>query len=618
MCGITGYIDRERHDQKAMLEAIHHRGPDGQGAYNVRLNDREVFLGHTRLSIIDLSSNGAQPMSAQNGSRTITYNGEVYNFEQLRQTHLAGRQFRSRTDTEVILQLFEQQGIDCLQHLNGAFAMALLDEENQKLFVVRDRMGIKPLYYAAQGDRLLFGSEIKTILAAGHPAELNQEELQRYFVFKYVPQQETLFKHIRRVPPAHYLEYDLRTGKSSLHRYWSPQNENMPSYSYDEAQEELRALLKDAVQQRLIADVPISTFLSGGLDSTIIASFLKEQSQITHYCASKNEADLKAEGSTSDFHFAQQLADEWQLNFQQIPIGSDELTDEMIDRTLYFSDDLIADGSQIPSYLITKAAGEHCKVVLTGMGADELFLGYAGHQISLMASTMQGWPGANFLNKQFARLQAGKGKFKAFKRYLFKMGKYYHRDQLRYGMYSIVGDYDSAIALCGKEDTASPILEQYFQKDLDPFKALRHFERENFLVKNLHYVDRTSMANALESRVPFLDHRIVEFAEQLPRNTMLSSQLKSKRILKDTFKKEVPTHVIQRRKAGFGMPLRALLSDRSRTEQLLSLDFFSNFNQFNVDQIKTTIDLHISGKEDQSALLYALISFRLWHQRFLG
>jgi asparagine synthase (glutamine-hydrolysing) len=621
MCGITGYIDFEHHDHKAMIASLHHRGPDSCGHLMRQYKDRNICLGHARLRIIDLSENGAQPMSTDNDMHHIAYNGEVYNFQELRQKHLAGQRLKSETDTEVLLYLYKKLGMDFLQHLNGAFAMTILDEESNKLYLIRDRVGIKPLYYSLQGERLIFGSEIKPILKAGVPAKVAKNQIQRFFVFKYVPGNDTLFEGIKRLPPGHFLEYDLESGNVVIEQYWAATADpDIQKLSYKDAQAQCYDLMQKAVEHRLIADVPISTFLSGGLDSSIIAHFLKDNDQITHYCAAKEEKDIKAEGTTSDIHFAQKLAAEWNLDFARIPIGSDELTNEMVSKTIHFSDDLIADGSQIPSYLITKSAAEHCRVVLTGMGADELFLGYAGHQITLLSQKMDKLPGfiGGSLNKRMARIEAGKGKFKAFKRYLFKMGKYHDFPAYKYGIYSIIGDYNNSLSVFGgEEDTARPFLEQYFKEDQDPFDSLHRFEQDNFMVKNLHYVDRTSMANSLESRVPFLDHNVVQFAHNLPRAFKLSTNGKSKRILKDTFSPHLPKYITQRRKAGFGMPLRSIFSDEGKVNDLVDLDFYSGFDGFSTDAIQLIIKEHLTGATDNSSILYALVSFRAWHQLFI-
>lgn len=621
MCGITGYISEKKWNSTKMLEVLHHRGPDSQGSFEEEINGRCVFLGHKRLSIIDLSEGGHQPMLSDDQQIILTFNGEIYNFLELKEQFLKGIQLRSNSDTEVLLRLYELKGLDFLQELNGDFAISLLDKRINKLYVIRDRVGVKPLYYYSDKGSFIYASEIKSVLAAGIKARLNKDCLQQYFTFKYVPENNTLFKDIFRIPAAHYLTYDLSTSELSKTKYWEAKtNEEYSTLNYKAAQEKIYDLVEDACRIRLIADVPVGTFFSGGLDSSIIAHFVKGNQNIQHYCASKDEKDLKKEGTTSDGHYAKQLADQWGMNLEFINIGGEQLSQEMIRKTLEYNDDLIADGSQIPSYLITEKAASKSTVILSGMGADELFLGYAGHQLLLLDSILNQIPKAltKPLFNGFASLNVSKGPFMAYKRYLQKLGNYNQRGNARYGFYNIVGDFDSSRIIFKEESqTIIPFITNYFPEGENPFEGLKSFEQNNFLIKNLHYTDRMSMANSVENRVPFLDHRIVEFAHSIKRSYKLSNTGKPKRILKDAFAEHVPASITQRRKAGFGMPLRSLLSEREHLSTLLDIDFFNNFAEFSVEGIQITIDQHIQGIKDNSALIYALITFQEWYKMYI-
>jgi len=619
MCGIAGYVSSKKMQDAAMLQCLHHRGPDHEGSYTDVIQNKQVFLGHTRLSILDLSDDGNQPMFSDDKQLVIVFNGEIYNFQELKKKHLSNENFHSKTDTEVILKLYEKLGIDFIQELNGDFAISILDKHKGKLYLIRDRVGVKPLYYYHHNEQFIFTSEIKSILAAGVKAELNEDEILNYFVFKYNPQQKTLYKNILRIPPACYLEYDITKGTFLIHNYWQVRkNKTYANLSYSDAQDCLFEVLKDSTQMRLLADVPIGNFLSGGLDSSIIAYFLKDRKDILHYCARKSESDLKKEGTTSDYYYAEKLAKVWNLNFHHADIGSDEASLEMIRKTLFYSDDLIADGSQIPSYLITKDAAKISKVILSGMGADELFLGYAGHMLTLISS--------QYINKLPAMLSAGmgsmaakvnqgKGKFLAYRRYIHKMGKYNAYPNYKYALFNIVGDFDNSCSVyAGNKEGVIDMMSGYFSKGEDVFDSLFHFEMENFLAKNLHYTDRMAMANSVECRVPFLDHRIIEFAYSIPRNFKLTANGKFKRILKDTFKTQLPPYILIRRKAGFGMPLRSIFSNEKTINGLLDRSFFTNFTGFSVGAIDKIIDNHIKGKQDNSSIIYALISFQEWHK----
>ena len=619
MCGISGYISNKKLPLSAMTNALHHRGVDATGSIEKEINNRYVGLGHNRLSIIDLSENGNQPFSSPDGKVHLIYNGETYNFQELKATYLANEKFSSSSDTEVLLKLYLLKGIDFVYLLNGDFAFAILDENSNKLHLVRDRAGVKPLYFHKNESSLVFGSEIKAIIKAGVQPQLDSENLMNYFVFKYSPKSETLFKNIFKLPPAHIGTFDFNSGTFETTAYWQPKKQpNYNNISYPEAQEELRNLMQDAVEKRLIADVPIGTFLSGGIDSSIIASYLKNNTNIKHYCAGKAAEDLKKEGTTSDYYYAEKLANEWNLSLSKIAIGSDNTTLENIKTTIQYSDDLIADGSQIPSYLIAQQAAKHSKVILSGMGADELFLGYAGHQLALIDGWLHKMPLSVKISHVLANLDQGKGKFKAFRRYLHKLGKYHNYPNYRFGIYTIVGDFENAACVFGnnKEKTID-LLASYFPEEQNPFDAFTDFEHENFLQKNVAYFDRMTMANSIEARVPFLDYRIIELAYALPRKYKLNKFGKTKAVLKDAYKTALPNYITNRRKAGFGMPLRSIFSSEEKINELLDKDFFYQLDGFSMVHIERIVQAHLRGEEDNSALIYALISFQEWYKMYI-
>jgi asparagine synthase (glutamine-hydrolysing) len=618
MCGIVGYIGD--FNSVGLLDTLVHRGPDNVGEIAKTINGQRVFIGHTRLSILDLSASGNQPMSNQDRTVHISYNGEVYNFREIRDRVFPGMKFNSTSDTEIILHLYLKKGLEFVKDLNGAFAISILDERDGRLHLIRDRAGIKPVYWWNSDTQFVFGSEIKSILKAGIEPQLATEHLQRFFVFKYSPAQETLFKNINKVAPGSIMTKEIGTSNLEVTYYWKPSFQPESNYDYKEKQEEIREILGKAVQRRLVADVPIANFLSGGLDSTIIAHHLRDHQEITHYCARKSEEDIKKEGTTSDFDYAKKLASNWNLDFKEIRIGSDELTAEMVKKTIRYADDLIADGSQIPAYLISESASKHAKVVLSGMGADELFMGYAGHQLGVLTQYLEGSPlGQKTLEKRFAKIEAGKGRFKAFKRYLYKIGRYKEEDQMKYGLYSIVGDYYNSKSIFESDSNSSEkFIQSYFQTGHDPFEQLHQFEFENFMVKNLSYTDRMSMANGLENRVPFLDHELMELAFTIKRKHKVSSRLVTKRILKDAYSGIVPDYVTKRRKAGFGMPLRSLLDSKEKVNRLMDIQFFSNFSGFNMDMIREVINNHTAGIQDNSSIIYALICFEHWYKEHIN
>jgi asparagine synthase (glutamine-hydrolysing) len=601
-----------------MVRSLAHRGPDAHGEYLAAVAGQQVFLGHTRLSIIDLSPAGTQPMFSADRQTVIIFNGEIYNYRELRREFLSDHAFRSSTDTEVLLALYERMGLKCLQHLNGDFAFAVLDLRARRLQLVRDRVGVKPLYTAKIGRDLLFGSEIKALVAGGVRPVLDREQLQNYFIFKYVPGEDTLFKGVRRLAPGSWLDYDLDTGETRAERWWHPDIASRSAASYGEAAEQVAALVTDATRMRLVADVPVGNFLSGGLDSSIIASVIRNERQIAHYCARRSDEDSQIEGTSSDFDHAQRLARDWSLTFRPIDVGAVEMTMENIRRTVAFADDLIADSAQIPTDLITRGAAASSRVFLSGMGADELFLGYPGHALTLLDQRLRSVPGSGAVVRGIAQMDQGRGAFKSFRRYLYKLGKYYDLPEYRAAIYSLVGDFAVSASVINTDTRGvRGFLAGYFPPGGDPFEAFKRFEFDNFLQKNLSYTDRMSMANSVEVRVPYLDHRIVNLAYSLPRSYKLGTWGRSKRVLRTAFVDVIPDHIQRRRKAGFAMPIRSLFASRERIESLLNVGLLVEAARINATAVNELIDRHIAGLEENSSIIYALISLQQWCGLFL-
>lgn len=617
MCGIVGYLSYNRFKNNELLASLSHRGPDDEGVYCDQVHDKNIFLGHKRLSILDLTKAGHQPMFSKDKNIVIIYNGEVYNYLELKKKYLADINFNSNSDTEVILNLYLKLGEKFVCELNGDFAIAILDKRKNILLIYRDRLGVKPVYYYLNSNTFFFASELKPFIKAGLNKGLSQEELMNYFVFKYVPQNNTLFKGIYRVAPGCYLKVNNEILSVEINRYWDPSYETDYSISFNDAKKQIFILLKDAVEKRLISDVPVGTLFSGGVDSSSIAYFLRDKDCISHYTAKKNKCDIKEEGTTSDFEYASKLAKEWKLNLKQIDIGIDQLNLKLVNLTNYYSDDLIADGSQIPSYLISKEASKESTVLLSGMGSDEIFLGYGSHLLTLISQYIDKAPYfiKDLLIKSLSKTKSGRGYYKGYKRFLKKMGKYYYFPYYKYGLYSIVGDFENSFKVmnCSNEPSIN-VFKSYFNAESDPFLCLQKYELDNFLVKNLNYFDRMCMANGVEGRVPFMDHRLVEFVLTLPRSFKLSNFGKQKVILKSAFEGKIPNFILHRRKAGFGMPLRSIFKNGEHVVKMIDYDFLSSFHYFNLEHINKLIDNHTKGLEDNSTILYSIISFQSWYK----
>ena len=607
MCGISGHIQSPFHPDPGLLR---HRGPDYYGLWEGQAGGKQLFLAHHRLSILDLSPAGHQPMCSEDGNHILVFNGEIYNYLELRSRFFPGHPWKGHSDTELLLEMLQRFGMDALPHLNGDFAFAYLQKQSAKLWLVRDRFGIKPLYYKRDGEAFSFGSEIKVLQEAEAFRNTDPARLPLFLAFKFVPGNETLYRDVHRVPPAHFLEYNIATGSLHTQAYWEIPGNPECRMKYRDASQELKSLVQDAIRMRTLSDVPVGAFLSGGLDSTIIASGLRQHPDIRFYTAGKSRDDLRREGSTSDLHYARLLAKDWKLEMEEIAIGSKDLHPDLLDKIMHYGDDLIADGSQIPAWLIAEKAAASSRVLLSGMGADEVFFGYNWHQLTRLDLQLRKFPSTlvtPFI-KGMQNLSQGKGRFLAYRRYLHKFGKYYQEDARRYAYYALVGDIQSALQLFpGREGMMESFFAAAFPEEADPFDSLFRYDLQHFLVKNLHYTDRMAMAHSIEVRVPFLDHRVVELAAAFPSSWKVDGLGKPKKILKDAFQNEVPAPIRKRRKAGFGMPLRSIFSSEEKLRSLLDVQKLSAATGLDAKAMESLIRHHLSGREDQSALLFALI-----------
>lgn len=620
MCGISGCISRYGELKPPQPGILKHRGPDNTGSWSGSMGEMRISLMHNRLSILDLSEAANQPIWSPDGRKAIIFNGEIYNYQELKKKYLADIQLLTHSDTEVLLHLLIIVGVKAVDEINGDFAFAFLNLDTGLFWLFRDRLGVKPLYYWQQGPTLAFGSEIKSILSMGVEAQLNRQELGAYFAFKFVPGQETLFSGIKRLPPAHYLEYNLLTQHQSLHAYWALPRQGQNLGTFKETAEELKSLIKDASRLRLLADVPVGIMLSGGLDSTIIAHAIKDHARVVHYCSSKIASDLKVEGSSSDFNYASRLASDWGLDLKEIPLDASLLTHEMLSGIVEYSDDLIADGSQIPAFLIARRAAATHKVLLNGMGADELFGGYHWHQLAWLDQQIHRMPRAfsRPLGRILAGLDQGRGAFLAYRRYLHKLGKYASYPPYRFGLYAMVGDFETAISLVPHEREALlSRIEKSFPDQGDPLDAIFRYDMNHFLVKNLHYTDRMGMASGLEIRVPFLDHRIVSLAATIPSHWKINGMGETKFILKQAYQKVLPAYIFKRRKAGFGMPLRSIFKRQEMVDKMLDFAFLKDLDIIDSQSLQRSIEKHLKGKEDHSALLFSVVMLQHWIKRWM-
>jgi len=654
MCGIAGLISQNPQAFiNSMLRSIEHRGRDDEGVWTsqpIDAEERRVCLGHRRLSIIDTSSAGHQPMFSADGGLVVILNGEIYNYRELRE-HLTakGHRFRTQTDTEVLLAAWAEWGDECLSRLNGMFAFALWDDKDHALYLVRDRVGIKPLYYADMSDKLqfvehggrdarvpsatIFASEIKSILASGliRP-ELDHEALHQFLTFLWAPDPNTLFRGIKTVPPGHFVT--IRDGQLSLRQWWDISFDQIDE-ERSEAwwQERVLETLDRVVKLEMVADVPLGSFLSGGVDSSSIVAMMKRHSngrRIGTYTIGIEAEDLRYDIIPDDVEWARRVNQQLDTDYHEIMLKPDVA--ELLPKLVYHMDEPAIDMA-IPSYLVSRAARENLRVMLSGMGGDEVFAGYPRQLAMKVAGAFDpvpqllrrpvmkalayalpgGLPGrltAPLRNaKKFARSAA-----LDFENRYLGYGTYF-TDEAKTGLYTD----ELREATCGMD--AYGVHRNYFArvKNAAPLNQLLYVDLKTFLpCLNLMTTDKTSMAANLEVRVPFLNQEMLELAARMPTHLKLHG-LKRKYILKRAAETLLPREVVWRKKAGFGAPIRSWLRGplRSMVNDLLSAETLKRRGLFRPEEVKRIIEANLSGREDYNLQVFLLLNLELWQRQFI-
>jgi asparagine synthase (glutamine-hydrolysing) len=623
MCGIAGIIGTDRDyvvdstEIHRMCQKIIHRGPDDEGLF---VSGR-VGLGMRRLSIIDLST-GRQPIYNEDRSICIVFNGEIYNFLELRPgLEHSGHTFSTNTDTEVIVHLYEEYGSACVEKLRGMFAFALWDDRQQRLLLARDRLGKKPLHYAFSSGRFLFGSEIKSLLeVAPELAELNTPGLLDYFYFGYVQETRSVFTQIQKLAPAHLLEY--ADGKVTVRKYW-----DLPAYgthsprSEEECLDELEGNLSEAVRMRLISDVPLGALLSGGVDSSVVVALMARASSRpvkTFSIAFPNE-------DFNESNHAQLVSRHFRTEHHELVVDAD--FGETLYKLTHMMEEPFADDSMLPTYCVCALTRRHVTVALAGDGGDEFFAGYDRYQVDLRRKAFPDippWVGRFFRNGVYPRLPAAM----YGRRFLFNVSLPSCERYLDSISYLRVDGRDEGLFsrdfLGASDKFPSPL--DAFRDYLDAAHAadrlsrIQHLDVMTYLPSDiLTKVDRMSMAASLEVRAPLLDHVLVEWA------TRLSPQWKrragqSKYILKKLAERlGVPRQVLYRPKQGFAVPLVHWFRDKLKRDLLQILLEPKTLQRgfFNVASIRGLMDEHLRGRRDRSSELWLLLIFELWHRNFL-
>jgi asparagine synthase (glutamine-hydrolysing) len=612
----------ERELLESMSRQIVHRGPDDTGFYL----DNNVGLAMRRLSIVDLRT-GHQPISNEDGNIWIVYNGEIYNHDELRKRlEELGHRYRTRSDTETILHAYEQYGSDCVKHLRGMFAFVVWDGRHRTIFAARDRLGIKPFYYRISSEHFLFASEIKALLA--HPearAELNRDVLPEYLTFGYTSGPETLFTAFRKLPPGCTLEV-TESGDFKVSRYWHvPQGSETSAHPRQFYVQTYREKLEEAVRIHLMSDVPLGVFLSGGLDSSAVAALMTKirREPIETFSVGYTEEEF------SELKYARIVAKHLNSNHHEVQVSREDFF-QALPRLIWQEDEPLAWPASIPLYFVSRLAGEHVKVVLTGEGSDETLAGYARYMWTLWNARFDRAYRAltlPFMRQWIRETFASNSSLSASVRRKFEH-TFLGRDgsswtSLYFDNFYAAFSGDDQKSLF-QEDGWDPLapyrqsLNSWEESKGDLLARMLQTDIQTYLVELCMKQDQMSMAASIESRVPFLDHELVEFACSIP-SRFKTRGLEGKRILKEGVKDILPPEIVYRKKMGFPTPLaRWLLGPQlDFIESMLLSPRARRRGLFNMDTVKRICIEHRSGRRDHSDQIWRLLNLELWQRIFI-
>jgi asparagine synthase (glutamine-hydrolysing) len=628
MCGICGTVGRAvEAELAAMTDAMAHRGPDGSGVEIFR-GDPPAGIGNRRLAILDPSPAGAQPMSFQD-RWWITYNGEVYNFRELRrELELEGERFRSGCDTEVLLRLFVLRGAAMLERLNGIFAFAIWDDQEKRMFLARDRLGVKPLYYTQRDGCVAFSSELKGLLPLIGQPELEPTALADFLTFLWVPDPKTAFRHIVKLPPGHYAWVDA--DGIQVRQYWdlvfAP--EERPE---EEWREEVAAAVRASVKRQMVSDVPLGSFLSGGVDSSaVVAAMRAAAERVSTWTIGFSAADLEHDIVPDDLRYAREIGEQFDTEYHERILEADVL--DLLPKAVWHLEEPVADPAAISTYLICREARQEMPVMLSGMGGDEVFAGYPRQLAFKFAALLETLPGSLRSGLERAARPLARpgrpGRLRGPRRNLWKFmrasglpglerylsfSSYYTPEELRRLLVpgSVPADYD-ALAL------HRSYLERAGGGE-DDLSRLLYLDFKTFLpCLNLTYTDKMGMAASVEVRVPLLDDELVALAARIPSHLKLKGW-RRKFIFKRSQEGVLPRRVIWRRKAGFGAPVRSWLTGdlAPLVDELLSEHTLAARGLVDPAAVSRMQRANDSGVADYSLQLYALMTLELWCRSFL-
>lgn len=601
-----------------MNRLIAHRGPDGSGIW--KSSDESVGLAHRRLSIIDLTDHGAQPMTAPNGT-VLTFNGEIYNYIELQKELSPEWSFNSSSDSETILAAYEKYGTECVSHLRGMFAFAIWDERRKRLLAARDRFGIKPFYYAEVGGTLIFASEIKALLPLLPDIRTDAGAFAEYLTFQYTIGEHTLFEGVKQLMPGHQLV--VENGKVRIERYWDVHYEIDYDHTAHYFEGRMRELLDDSVNVHLRSDVPVGSYLSGGIDSSLIANLARrhapENNQAFH-------GKFTCFDGYDESHYAQMAADACGSNLNQIDITADDFRDN-IEKVIYHLDVPVAGPGSFPQFMVSKLASEHVKVVLGGQGGDEIFGGYARYVVAYFEQAIKAAIDGTYRNGNFVvtpeSIIPNLGVLREYKPLIKEFWREGLFEPIDARYFRLV---DRSTDMTDEVDWNSLDKEKVFEdfkgifnnrrnvRKEAYFDSMTHFDFKCLLPALLQVEDRMSMAHGIESRVPLLDHPLIEFAATVPADVKFEGG-NMKYMIKQAYKDVLPEGLLQRRdKMGFPVPLREWFAGELNE---MVRDIFHGSKARTRDFINYDAVLKNFDKADRfSRKTWGLLSLELWHQQF--
>ena len=633
MCGIAGFVDFNKNstelDVKAMIAPLNHRGPDGEGTLLLKNSEAVIGFGHKRLSIIDLSNNGKQPMSLDH--LHITFNGEIYNYREIKIELLElGHQFRGESDTEMILHAYKQWGINAVDKFIGMFAIVLYDDLNKEILILRDRAGVKPLFYYQKNDLFLFSSELKSFQE--HPnfeKNLNLDAVAAFMQYGNVPTPHCIFKNCKKVNPGHFIKIDLKSKNKQEIQYWNVYdyyNKPKSKISYQEAKKETKKILLSACKYRMVADVPVGVFLSGGYDSTTVAALLQSESSTKLKTFTIGVPDI----GLNEAPYAKDIAHHLGTDHTEVHCTEEEAL-EMIKDLPFYYDEPFADSSAIPTTLVSKMARKDVTVALSADGGDEIFAGYNrydfmfryGKKLNKIPSFFRNSLVGIMNNVSSESLPILKNKYNFHNRYE-KLKTVLKDPSKKEIMLSLSQQFTNKQMSKIMKNNFSELETMYQSNELlkDSNSSLSYMMAVDFqtylLDDILQKVDRATMTHSLEGREPFLDHRILEFAAQLPDNFKYNNGIK-KRILKDITHQYIPQKLLDRPKMGFAIPIASWLNNQLKdyVEEYINKDRIVKQGIFNwsyISQLKTSF---YSGRKEYDTKLWYFLTFQMWYSKWM-